>query len=252
LLSGVEADRKNKNDIGTIRAGRARFSSSDGNPLTIVRSDLMTGPFSAASIANYGEAPTLTAGSVEIRDFNMTAGRTGFAGPGKWDIKTSANFVNITLNVERLTLSSFLDTTRGQDVFLDSENPDQIEYAAGSGVRANKVLADNIILRDQISSELLSGGTGLALLEIRPAGTTVLPDVSVSGINNDGLKIPVSAEDNAGKLETCKSIITNLGGKYGSDSLSDSIICQFIMYNRIERRIDIKKCLQGGGGEECL
>jgi hypothetical protein len=246
LLSGIETDRKNKNEIGTLHAGKVWFSAASGNPLTITRSDLMTGVFSAASVANYGDLPNLTAGTVTVRDFNMAAGKTGFTGPTTWEINTAANLTNITLSVERLSLSSFLDTSRGQDVFLNSEGTD-VEYTAGSGVRAGLVKTDNIIFRDQISSELLNGGTGDAILEIRPAGTSVLPDILLTGINNDSLKIPITAADNSGKTETCKTVIARLGGKYNAASLADNIVCQFVLYNRIEQRIEIKKCLMNGG-----
>ena len=246
-LSGTETDRKNKNDIGIVRAGKVWFSAADGNPLTITRSDLKTGQFSVSSIANYGDMPSLTAGTLTIRDFNMTAGRTGFAGPNTWNIKTSAYFTNITLSVEKLSIASFLDTSRGQDVFLNADNPDQLEYTAGSGVRANEMKADSIVLRDQISSDLLAGGTGAALIEIRPAGTSILPDILISGINNDNIKIPAAAADNSGNTESCKNIIIALGGKYNSASAAQNVICQFVMYNRIEHRIEIKKCLLNGG-----
>jgi hypothetical protein len=247
MLTGIEADKKNKNDIGTIRAGKIWFSAQDGNPLSITRSDLKTGLFISSSVANYGDLPALTADKLKIGVFNMTAGRTGFTGPREWDIKTSAEFTNISLSVERLTIASFLDTSRGQDVFINADNPKSLEYETGSGISAKTVKTDNIILRDQISSDLLAGGSGAAMLEIRPAGTSVFPDVLVYGINNDSLNIPLAADQNDGKLEPCKNIIAQLGGQYNAASVSDNIICQFVMLNRIEHRIEIKKCLMNGG-----
>jgi hypothetical protein len=249
-LSGIEADRKNKNDIGTLRAGKVWFSDSEGSPLSIVRADLRTGTFSAGSIAGWGDRPVLVADNVSVREFNMSAGRTGFAGPAEWDIKTNASFTNITLSVEKLAVSSFVDTSRGQDVYFD-ESSGETEAATGSGIRTDTIKADSITLRDQISSELLAGGAGAAIIDIRPAGTSVLPDAQVDGISGDALKIPLAAADNSGKTESCRAIITRLGGKYNSASLAGSIVCQFVMYNRIERRIDIKKCLMGGGAN-CL
>jgi len=246
VLSGVEADKKNQNNIGMLRAGSVYFSSPDGNPLTIIKSDLTTKSFAAASIANHGDAPTLTADKTTVRDFNMTAGRTGFTGPPRWTIKTDAFFTNITLSVEKLSISSFLDASRGQDVFLD-ESGSVVEYSSGSGVRANTIKTDNIIMRDQISSALLAGGFGASMIEIRPSGTSLLPDALISSINNDMLAIPLSAADGSGKNETCRAIIGRLGGRYNSQSLAANIICRFVMYNRIERRIEIKKCLLAGG-----
>jgi len=244
-LSGIETDRRNRNEIGLVRAGRVWFMGAD-NPLTITRQDLRTGSFVVSSIANHGDAPSLVAGEITVRDFNMAAGRTGFSGPSIWEVRTNAFFVNLTLNVERLNISSFLDTSRGQDVFLDATGG-VLQYTAGSGIRANTIKTDNIILRDQISSELLQGGTGAAILEIRPAGTSMLPDIQLTGINSDRLQIPLNAMDNSGRLETCRNVITGLGGRYNSASLANNIVCQFVMYNRIEHRIEIKKCLLAGG-----
>jgi hypothetical protein len=245
VLSGVETDRRNRNEIGGVRADRIWFMGSD-NPLTIVRSDLRTGVFTSASIANHGEAPALTASQMTVRDFNMSAGRTSFTGPSVWEIRTAADFTNITLNTERITITSFLDTSRGQDVFLDDKGG-ALQYLSGSGIRTDTMRTDNIIMRDQISSDLLEGGTGAAILEIRPSGTNMLPDVLTASVDNDRLRIPFSADDNSGRLESCRDIISRLGGRYNPASLSDNIVCQFVMYNRIEHRLEIKKCLLAGG-----
>jgi len=250
LLTGAETDKKNRNEIGLLRADKAWFSATDGNPLTIVKGDLKTGAFSAASIADYGEAPNLVATNAEVKDFHMTGGRSGFTGPGHWEIGATAYFTNITLSVDRLSLSSYLDTSRGQNAYLSADDPGRLEYAAGTGIRANVVKADNVVMRDQISAELVVGGTGRALLEIRPGGTTSLSDAELLGINNDTIKIPLSPGGNDGRLESCRSIITNAGGRYNAASLANNLACQFVMYNRIERRIDIKKCLMDGG-EKC-
>ena len=204
VLSGNKA-----NKIGKVSVGNVWFSSDDGNPLTITRSDFRTGIFSASSIANYGNTPSLTAGKLKIHDFNMTAGRVNFSGPKIWEIKTSADFTNIVITTERLTLSSFIDASRGQDVFLSSDSS-SVETQAGSGINVEVLKTDNIILRDQISSDLLAGGTGASLLEIRPAGTSSLPDILLDGLNNNYLKIPLAAIDNTGKIETCASIISRL------------------------------------------
>ena len=249
-LSGTEPDRKNKNEIGLVRADKVRFSASIGNPLTIVRSDLKTGTFSAAEIANFGEAPALTAKEARGKSFAMTAGRAGFYGPARWEIKGTANFTNVTLNIDKLGLSSFLDTSRGQNAYVDQNSPSELEYSSLSGVRANIIKTDNIVMRDQISAELNVGGRGRAMIEIRPGGASSLPDVLLVGIDNDLLSIPLSAAGNDGRLESCRSVISGADGRYNAASLADAIACRFVMYNRIEQRIDIKKCLMDGG-EKC-
>jgi len=249
LLTGAETDRKNRNEIGGIRADKAWFSASDGNPLTIVRGDLKTGTFSSASIANYGDAPNMTAKEATVKDFHMTGGHSGFNGPAHWEIGATARLTNIILSVDRISLSSYLDTSRGQNAYLSADGSGGLEYAAGSGVKANVIKTDNIVMRDQISAELVVGGTGRALLEIRPGGTTSLPDALLAGIDNDLLRIPLNPGGNDGRLESCRSIIANAGGRYNAASLASNLACQFVMYNRIERRIDIKKCLMAGGAK---
>ena len=246
MLSGVDIDRRIRQEIGEIRADRAVFSSPDGTPLLIQRSDLKTTSLISNTIGNHGSLPNLEVFRIKADDFNMAAGRTSFTGPASWDIKASATFVNITMNIERLTLSSYLDAARGQDVFFDPNSGD-INAGSGSGIRAGIVRAGNIVLRDQISSDLLSGGIGQPIIEIRVGGVSVLPDILVAGLNNDILRIPVTAEDMSGRTEQCRTIVGRTSIRYSANSMAANIICMFAMYNRIERRLDIKRCVIEGG-----
>jgi len=93
----------------------------------------------------------------------------------------------------------------------------------------------------------MGGGTGHPIIEIRPSGVSVLPDVLIASINNDALKIPFLAEDESGRLESCRTIIGRTNLRYNNNSMATNIICQFVMYNRIERRLAILQCLQEGG-----
>ncbi|MDR1826152.1 MAG: hypothetical protein LBQ49_00485, partial [Rickettsiales bacterium] len=45
-LSGIEGDRKSKNEVAKLSSNKVWFQSGDGNPLTIQRADLKTGIFS--------------------------------------------------------------------------------------------------------------------------------------------------------------------------------------------------------------
>jgi hypothetical protein len=71
--------------------------------------------------------------------------------------------------------------------------------------------------------------------------------VLVSDINNDMFKIikNTKADDNA--TIDCKSIINDLDGVYNKQSLSQYLICQYVYWQRLEKRIDIKQCLMTGG-----
>jgi len=246
MLSGVDIDRRLKQEIGEVRSSRAVFSSHDGNPLVIQRSDLTTLSLTSGSIGNHGTWPNLDVKTITARDFNMAEGRTSFAGPVSWDVKGRATFANVTLNVERLTLTSFLDASRGQDVFYDPNSGD-VSSPSGTGIRAGILRASSIVLRDQISSELLGGGTGYPIIEIRPAGVSVMPDVLITQISNDRIQIPLLASDESGRMETCRTIVGRTNLRYNSNSMASNIVCLFVMYNRIERRLDIKRCLMEGG-----
>ena len=153
---------------------------------------------------------------------------------------------NINLSVERLDIDSTLNVTRGQDVFINS---DALEYNTKSGIEAGTVIASNITVRDQTSQGLNSGVSGATILDIRPAGTSLLPDVLIESINNDSFNIIKDAKSDSGDTISCKDIITELEGVYNSKSLAQNLICQYVFWQRLERRIDIKKCLMAGGSD---
>jgi hypothetical protein len=101
-------------------------------------------------------------------------------------------------------------------------------------------------MRDQTSTALSSGGTGAVILDIRPAGTTMLPDVLLEGIDNDGVEILASPAADDSRTVNCESFVKKLEGAYNSRSLSQYLICQYLYWQNLERRIDIKQCLMAG------
>ena len=76
----------------------------------------------------------------------------------------------------------------------------------------------------------------------------MLPDILLDTISNDGISIidKPSAED--GKTINCRNIITDMdaNARYNQKSLSQYIICQYLFWQRLEQRIDIKQCLLDG------
>ena len=101
-------------------------------------------------------------------------------------------------------------------------------------------------MRDQTSYGLLDGQSGVLLIDIRPAGTSLLPDVLVDGINNNSFEIIADPKDTSGKIISCKDIIAQMDVEYNSKSLAQNIICQYVFWQRLETRINIKQCLQSG------
>jgi len=243
-LFGSEGGKKIRSVIENLSADKAIFQSNPGEAaLSITRGTLGLDSLSAKTISRFGDSGNFTSGSASVYDFSMTAGKTSFTGPTNWKVQGNMILDNINLSVERLELSSFLNAARGQDVFI---NPDSLEYSSESGVEVDKIYAANITLRDQTSTALANGKTGAVILDIRPAGTSVLPDVLVDSINNDNFKILSKPTEDDSSTVTCKSIISGLNGVYNSKSLSQNIICQYVYWERLEKRINVKQCLLDG------
>jgi hypothetical protein len=243
-LSGIEDGRKVRSKIDSMVSDKTVFQSKNGETaLALTRGVLNAQTLSARTISRYGDTGNLTVGAASVYDFSMTAGRTGFTGPAKWEVRGDVIADNINFSVEKLEISSFINASRGQDVFV---SPDSLQYSSRSGMEFGVIRAANITLRDQTSSSLLAGGSGAVVLDIRPAGTSVLPDVLLDAIGNDKIEIIAKPGDEDAKKVDCKSVIAGLEGVYNSKSLSQNIICQYVFWQRLEKRIDIKKCMLEG------
>lgn len=243
-INGIESGRKVRNNISVMVADKTIFQSQNGeSALSLTRGSLIVGNVSGKTVAAYGETGNITTNNAAVYDFSMTAGRTGFTGPADWNVHGNVISTKMNFSVERLDISSFINASRGQDVYINS---DQLEYSSNSGIDANVIHTSNITLRDQTSDELSRGGSGAVVLDIRPAGTSLLPDVYVSTINNGALNVLARPSDKNTKTVDCKSIISSLNGVYNQRSLAQYIICQYVYWQRLEERIDIKQCLLAG------
>ncbi len=243
-INGVETDRKVRNKIATMVADKTIFQSRTGeSALSLTRGAMIVDNATTKTISRYGDTGNIILNSAGVYDFSMAAGRNGFAGPTKWNIRGNVITSKVSFSVERLDVKSYINVARGQDVYI---NADTLEYNASSGIDTSVVYASNITLRDQTSDALSRGGSGAAVLDIRPAGTSLLPDVYVSTISNAGFNILRSPSADDANTVDCKSIISSLDGRYNDNSLAQYIICQFVYWQRIEKRIDIKQCLLAG------
>jgi hypothetical protein len=243
-LTGTEDGRKIRSKIDSMMAGKAIFQSRRGETaLSLVRGTLSADTLSAKTISRFGDTGNITVGAASVYDFSMTAGRSSFTGPAKWEVHGNMVTDNINFTVERLDVSSFIDASRGQDVFV---SPDNLQYSSRSGIDVGVMRAANVTLRDQTSSALLGGQSGAIILDIRPAGTSVLPDVLLDSLSNDKMAIISNPAGDDDKTVDCRSIISSLGGAFNAKSLSHNIICQYVFWQRLEKRIDIKKCMIEG------
>ena len=246
-IVGTESGRKAQNDIKNITANKTVFQSRTGEAaLALSRGTLLLGSLDARTVSKFGDMGNFTANSAAVYDFAMTAGRTAFTGPAKWNVHGNVASNKMNFSVERLDIDSYLNVTRGQDVFIDT---DTLEYSTKSGIEAGTVYASNITVRDQTSQGLSGGASGATILDIRPAGVSLLPDVLVDSINNDNFKILKNPDTDNGDTITCKDIIIDFGGVYNSKSLAQNLICQYVFWQRLEHRIKIKQCLMAGGGD---
>ena len=246
-INGVEADRTVRNKITTMVADKTIFQSKTGeSALSLTRGTMVVDNASTKTISQYGSTGNITVELAGVYDFAMTAGRTSFYGPKKWDIRGNVVANKITFSVERLDIDSFINAARGQDVFINS---DTLEYSANSGIDTSVIHTSNITLRDQTSDSLANGGSGAAVLDIRPAGTSLLPDAYVGTIDNSVFRILTSPSASDSKTTDCRSVISSLDGVYNQRSLAQYIICQYVYWQRLEHRIDIKQCLLAGKGD---
>ncbi len=248
-LYGVEENKKSKNKISDLYANKAVFQSADGGAaLSLSHGKINTGAASLRTISRFGTTGGFESNTASVYDFSMTEGRTGFNGPSDWIVRGSVLADNFSFTVDRLDIGSYLDASRGQDVYID---PEKLAYVTNKGIDVKNIYAANISLRDQTSYGLLNGQSGVLLVDIRPAGTSLLPDVLVDGINNDSFEIIADPKDTSGKIISCKDIIGQMDVQYDSKSLAQNIICQYVFWQRLETRINIKQCLQSGR-DDCM
>lgn len=249
VLYGVESGKNEKNKISDLYTNKTVFQSSDGgSALSVSRGDLNVSGATLRTIARFGTAGSFESNYASVYEFSMSEGRSGFVGPGNWLVRGSVKSDNFTFSTERLDIGAYIDASRGQDVYID---PDSYEYNAKSGVDVKNIYAANITLRDQTSYGLLNGQSGAAIIDIRPSGTSVLPDAYVDTVDNDSFEIIADAKDVDGKTVNCKEVISSLDSVYNSKSLAQNLICQYVFWQRLENRIDIKNCLLSGR-DDCM
>ena len=247
VLYGIESGRNDKNKISDMYANKTVFRSADGGAaLALSRGELNVSDISVRTISKFGTAGGFESNVASVYDFAMAEGKTGFSGPSDWLIHGSVRADNFNFTTDRLDIGAYLDASRGQDVYIDS---DTLQYNSKMGVDVKNIYAANISLRDQTSYGLLNDQSGPLLIDIRPAGTSLLPDVYVDTINNDSFDIIADPKDTDGRMVSCRDIISGLNENYNSKSLAQNIICQYVFWQRLERRINIKQCLVNGGND---
>lgn len=243
-ITGAGSGKQAQNKIGEMYADKAVFQNKTGeSALALNRGTLYADNVNVRTISMFGNTGDFLAGDTAVYEFSMTAGHTSFTGGGDWNVRGNVVSNNINFSVERLDISSYLNTTRGQDVFIDA---DTLTYNSKSGIEVGTLYASNITLRDQTSSALNDGASGAVLIDIRPGGTSFLPDAWISEIDNSAFAIISNPSAEDGNTVDCETIIKDFEGVYNKQSLSQYLICQYVYWQRLEKRIDIKQCLMAG------
>lgn len=243
-ITGAGSGKRAQNKIGEMYADKAVFQNKTGeSALALNRGTLYADNVNVRTISMFGNTGDFLVGDTAVYEFSMTAGHASFTGGGDWNVRGNVVSNNINFSVERLDISSYLNTTRGQDVFIDA---DTLTYNSKSGIEVGTLYASNITLRDQTSSALNNGASGAVLIDIRPGGTSLLPDAWISEIDNSAFAIISNPSAEDGNTVDCETIIKDFEGVYNKQSLSQYLICQYVYWQRLEKRIDIKQCLMAG------
>lgn len=241
---GTETGRNIRNKILQINADKTIFQNESGkSSLSVVRGALNADTVFAKTVSKFGDTGNMIVVNGAVDSLNMSEGRTGFYGPEKWDVRGNVVSSRISFSTERLDVSSFINLTRGQDVYIDEED---LSYNTASGIDTAYLYSSNITLRDQTSGALQRGASGAAILDVRPAGTSILPDALIDGIDNNSLAIIAYPFQDSADTTTCKSIIEALGNTYNQKSLAQYIVCQYVFWQRLESRIDAAACIKEG------
>lgn len=246
-IVGNEVSRNSKNAISLISSDKTVFQSKNGeSALSLTRGTLKAKTIYGKTVGKYGITGTFNSRIASVYDFSMTAGYNGFVGPSDWKVGGSLVSDRVSFSVERLDISSYLNVASGQDVYINS---DSLEYSSNSGIETDYIYTSNITLRDQTSRALNSGTSGAIVVDIRPAGTSILPDVLSDEISNSELKIIKDINSDDTDYIDCNSIISSLNIGYSNNSLAQNIICRYVFWHRLEQRINKKECLMAGNND---
>ena len=246
-ILGAEGDHGSKNTMDVLQSEKTVFQSkSGGTALAVTRGTLHAKNVFGKTISGYGSAGNFESDSASVYSFDITAGRTGFTGPIKWDVRGNMESEYFVFDVEKLDVGSYLDASGGQDVYVEG---DTVYYSSSSGISVGNISASHITLRDQTSRALNSGTSGAIVIDIRPSGTSFLPDVWANGVNNEGYAILKNPKKDDSITVDCRTIITEMGGDYNANSLAQHVICDYLFWSRLEQRINAKQCLMAGNGD---
>jgi hypothetical protein len=144
--------------------------------------------------------------------------------------------------------ASFLKAGNGD--FARSVSAKNLEASsiATSGVSVDRIEASHITIRDARFDNLSRGSAGAMIFDLRLSGASIMPDLILESLDADAIRILRDPSADNDMTRKCGDLIAEFmpRAKYDKRSLSQNIACQYVFWRNLERRIDIKKCLQDG------
>ena len=177
-----------------------------------------------------------------------------FAGPNTWDIYGG--------NLEAKTLSAGSMIINGGFAFDSSgfSGMSTGEFSTESalsvkaqpvGINAGTLSVSRLILYNKSVYELTKSaeGTVWADIALDSGNISIFPDIYDTSINNNKILILWHPFDDDNTTLTCGEFLQTIFGEsfpYNIYSVSQNIICQYVYWERLERRLNIKNCRDSG------
>ncbi len=227
-----------------------------GTELNIGSDTLGPGYGDVGTIGNVGSSPLVKATeSVFAKTFVQPNHPTGFTTGSEcvWTVGNDLVSNDMRLNVtDNITVVKALFGT-------NHEGFNDIALIDNSGIKvADELIVNNVTLRDKNMREMYDEDYGTALVNLYPGGMSVLPDVNLSGIELPTGKSGVGVINNPLSERTdllgCDYILQSyletrsVAADYDKHSLIQAIVCNYIFWERLERRINMKLCIMSGLG----
>lgn len=227
-----------------------------GTELNIGSDTLGPGYADVGTIGNVGSSPLVkTTESVYAKTFVQPAYPAGFTTGSEcvWTVGKNLISTDMRLNVAGniIVTENFYGTNH--------EGFNEIVVKDNSGIKvADELIVNNVTIRDKSLREIYNGESGTILANLEPGGTSVLPDVSLSNIIMPSGKSGIGVIENPLAEETtllgCDNVlqpyldIRSVATDYDNHSLIQSIVCNYMFWERLERRINMKLCIMSGLG----
>lgn len=183
---------------------------------------------------------------LKTNDFMVIGNSDNFTLPSKWtQIGQNLSAPNYKLNARPDDGSGVVDVHT--DVFA-VEDKGTIDAASntGGGIEVDDLIAENIIVGESGIEDLKDGVQSNIIFKISPAGESLFEDVYVeifngNQINNGKIYIIQDPGKQNSTLKSCEQIFDEKDYiKYNKYSLAQHIICQYLFWERLEHRINIR------------